>query len=457
MTRRLNLSRRSFLRGVIGGSTVGLALPALEAMFNDSGNLYANGAAIPKRFGVFFWGNGIKRDRWIPSNSGQGGSWSLSPSLMPLAAHKEYLSLVTGHNVKTRNLRGHHAGTVGILSGTELEPRDPMGAGYASTFKTQSIDQFIADRIGSATTYKSIEVGVDERVSKSEGTTLHYLSHNGPDSFNPQEYDPAKVFNRLFGPHFNEPGDVIDVDPELAVRRYILDAVLEDARALSRKLGNTDRARLEQHMDNIDNIHRRLQAMEDATPPTSNTCSRPMTPNDEGTRTAEFQQRRSRLMADLLVMTTACDLTRVWSNIFSGSVSGTAIWDVDSTSIHSLTHDEGGNQPKVQQIVEFIMGEFGYILQRLKETSEGDGNLLDHHVILATSDLSDGKRHDLGDYPILIAGKGGGSLKGDYHYRQTGANASNALLTILRAMGINETSYGAQGGYTNTFIPDLLV
>lgn len=453
--RRLQLSRRSFLRGVCGGAAVTLALPALEAMFDANGAMYANGDPIPKRFGVFFWGNGIKRDRWIPERDGVGSAWDLSPQLLPLGPNKDYLTVITGHDIKTRNLRGHHAGTVGIMSGTELEPRDPGGANYASTFKNKSIDQHVADTLPGGT-YKSLEVGVDERVSRSEGTTLAYLSHNGPDSFNPQEYDPRKVFDRLFGDQFAEPGDIIEVDPELAVRRNVLDAVLADARELQAKVGMADRLRIEEHMSNLSDLQVRLQAIEDATPPKPGVCKRPGEPNDGGTRTAEMQRRRSRLMSDLIAMACACDLTRVWTNLFSGSVSGTAYWSVDSTSFHNLTHNEPGAQPKVHQIVVFIMEEFNYLLQKLRDTPEGDSNLLDHHVILASSDLSDGRAHDLKDYPILLAGKGGGTLRGDIHYRRDGGNASDALLTALRAMGMQDTSYGAQGGYTERVISSIL-
>ena len=273
---------------------------------------------------------------------------------------------------------------------------------------------------------------------------------------NPQEYDPGKVFNRLFGDHFSEPGEVINVNPELAVRRTVLDAVRADAAELRKRLGQRDRDRLDEHMTAISELHARIKSMEQA-PPAPSTCSRPMTPQDKGTRTAKDQRARSRVMADLLVMATACDLTRVWSNLFNGSVAGTAIWEADSASFHTLTHDEGGRQPKVHNAVRFIMGEYNYLLKRFRDTSEGDGNLLDHHLILATSDLSDGRLHDRVDYPIVLGGKAGGMIQGNQHYRNDGANTTDVLLTLLHAMGIHEKSYGQDGGYSDRVVSNILV
>ena len=400
-------------------------------MFNESGTSYANGESIPKRFGVFFWGNGVLADRWDPPTTGH--DWQVSEELEPLAGVKEYVSVVSGTMVKAENRRGHHSGAVGILSGAPLIEQDPGNAGYASTFSRPSIDQVIAGYVSAGTLYRSLEVGVDPRVSRSEGTTLQYLSHNGPDNANPPEYDPAALFARLFGDGFVEPGGVVIADPTLAVRRNILDAVREDTAALKMRLGQTDRHRLDQHLTGIAELQQRLQLIEDQTPPTASACMLPDNPGVIANTNAQEQRRRSRAMADLLAMALACDQTRVWSNQFSGSVAGTNIFSVDSTSVHSLTHDEPGSQPKVHQCVVFVMEEFAYLLEAMRRTPEGDGNLLDHSVIMATSDLSNGRRHNNDNYPILVAGKGGGTLRGNFHHRAQGnPNSSRVLLSLMR-------------------------
>lgn len=450
------LDRRTFLRGALGAAVATVALPPLEIMMNSNGTAFAN-SGIPKRFGVFFWGNGVINSRWNPTATGAGSAWSLSEELSPLANVKSHLTVVSGTRVRNANLRGHHSGAAGILSGHNIIPQDPGGANYASTFAAPSIDQVVAQTIGGGTAFRSLEVGVDERVSEVEGTTLRYLSHNGPDSVNPQEYSPAAVFSRLFGEGFVDPGETPAVDPRLYLRRSVLDAVKTDANELMKRLGAADRARLEEHLDSIGELQTRIENLENASPSTGLACERPTAPETLPTTTAAGQRARSRAMADLLVMATACDLTRVWSNLFNGSVSGTYYWDVDSQmSFHQLTHDEPGDQPKVHQCVMFVMQEFAYLLERFKATPEGDGNLLDNMVILGTSDCSSGKEHSLYDYPILIAGKGGGALRGDYHHRVFNQNASMALLSILHAMDIPATEFGADGGYVDSPIGEIL-
>lgn len=451
---KLSLDRRSFLRGAVLGAAACLALPPLEIMLNSNGTAYADGTPFPKRFGIFFWGNGVVAPHWVPTQTGL--NWTPGEALQPLAAAglKDYINVVSGHDIKTGNPRGHHAGAVGILSGAPLIPQDPGNAGFASTFSTASIDQVIASHIGGSTRFRSLEFGVDPRVSRSEGTTLHHLSHNGPDNVNPAEYNPHNLFTRLFGDGFVETGTP-ERDPRLALRRHILDAVREDAHALQRKLGAQDRARLDQHLEGIGALQQRLRSIEEAPAPPS-ACTMPINPGEIGHDTEERQRQRSRAMADLLAIALACDQTRVWSNLFNGSVSGTIYWGIDpTTNFHQLTHDEPGDQPKVHAIVRFIMGEFAYLLGALRDTPEGDGNLLDNSVILATSDCTSGYRHNITDYPILLAGRGGGSLNTGLHVRGNRSNASNVLLTCMRAMECPGHAFGTEGGYTEQGVSEL--
>jgi len=453
---KTTLDRRTFLRGALGGAVASIALPTMEIMLNTNGTAYANGAPIPKRFGVYFWGNGVVPSRWLPSGTGTG--WNPSEELRPLidAGLRDYINVISGHDIKTGNPRGHHAGTVGILSGAPLIPQDPGNAGYASTFSKPSIDQVVASHVSQGTRFRSLEFGIDPRVTTVEGTTLRYLSHNGPDNANPPEYSPHALFNRLFGDGFSDPNNTEpQVDPRLAIRRNILDAVKEDANRLHKKLGANDRVRLEQHLDGIQALQDRLRTIENAPPPPSS-CSMPVNPGEIGSDTQARQRERSRAMSDLLAMALACDATRVWSNLFNGSVSGTYFWNVDSSnSFHQLTHDEPGNQPKVHQIVMFIMEEFAYLLNALKNTPQGDGNLLDHSVILASSDTNSGQRHNIDDYPIVVAGKGGGALRTGHHVRGLGANTSRVLLTCLKAMNCPHTTFGEAGGMTDRGISEI--
>ena len=113
-------TRRTFLRGMLAGSAVSIGLPTLELFLNNNGTAYANGSTFPKRFGLFFWGNGIHIDRWTPSNTGVGDEWSLSEQLMPFASVKENINVVTGMEVKLTNDLAHGSGPGGFLSGHNI-------------------------------------------------------------------------------------------------------------------------------------------------------------------------------------------------------------------------------------------------------------------------------------------------------------------------------------------------
>src|SRR4029078_2080030 len=177
--------------------------------------------------------------RWTPANTGTG--WTPSLELAPLMPVKDYVSGVAGMEIKTGNERGHHAGCVGILSGAPMISQDHPNSPYASTFSAPRIEQVASAKIGMTTKFKSLEVGVSKRVVGGEGTTLHYLSHNGPDSANPPEYDAAKVVNRIFGADFVAPAPgappmpVVDVSRVL--RKSVLDAVQSELTGLKGKVG----------------------------------------------------------------------------------------------------------------------------------------------------------------------------------------------------------------------------
>lgn len=445
------LHRRTMLRGMFGAAAVGISLPVLDIMLNDNGDALAQGDPLPKRFGLFYWGNGVKVDRWNPGST--GGNYPLSPALMPLAAVKDYVSVVSGMRIMTGNQQGHHAGTVGMMSGAPMIPQDAMGAPFASTYSAPSMDQVVAGHIGGETRFGSIEVGVSESIITGEGTTLRYLSHNGPDNVNPPTYSPREVFNRIFGTGFTPPGEDPVIDPRLALRRSVLDAVMDDASSLRNRLGTVDQTRLDQHLDGVRTLERQIERLESMPePPALSACVLPDQPGEFG-RDALIE--RNRAMSGLLAMALACDQTRVFSNMFSGSVSYTS-YPGAFTGHHTMTHDEGGNQPLVHQITVFIMSRFAELLQALRDTPEGDGNLLDNCVILASTDTADGRGHTIEDYPILVAGRGGGRLRSGVHYRSNGENTSKVLLSCLQAMDLPYDAFGQGGGHVTSPCGDIL-
>jgi hypothetical protein len=429
------ISRRTLLRGLMQGAAVSVALPPLEAMFNLSGTAYACGGGLPLRFGLFFWGNGNLPERWTPT--GEGTSWELSEQLEPLAPVKDLISVVSGMSIKTGNLIPHHSGKAGILSGAPLKVYE--NGREDGTFEIPSIDQVIAAEIGGETIYRSLETGV---LPGTEGN-----SYNGPNNRNPPELSPYAFYERLFGASFREPGEEGVVDPTLALRRSVLDSVMDDISRLDGRVGAADKLRLDQHFTGIRELELRLARLQED-PPSLEACTRPLEPFAEFPEIEGRPQIQAahRAMTDLMVMALACDQTRVFSHWFSDPLTN-KLYPEATAGHHSLTHDEPGSQPEVNMITKFVMGELNYMIERLASIEEGDETLLDHMALLATSEVSKGQTHLLDEMPIIIAGNACGAINQGIHYRSfSGENTSHVLLSLVRAMNISAASFGMEEG-----------
>lgn len=426
------LSRRTMLRGLLGGgAAVTIGLPALEIFLNNNGTAYAGDSSFPKRFGIFFWGNGNLPERWVPA--GNGPDWELSEQLAPLASVKEHITVVSGMKVMTGNSVPHVCGPLGMLSGA------PFPNGDTTTFALPSIDQVIAQAIGGETRFRSIELGVQPG---GQG-----FSYNGPHSVNPPETSPAALFQRLFGPGFVLPGTNATPDPRLALRQSVLDVVKADADRLKGRLGSSDKARLEQHLDGVRAVEKQIQKMQE-NPPSLAACAVPAEPKPDypDVDGRPPMSDISRVMSDILVMALACDQTRVITDWFSQPVND-VLYPGCTMGHHELTHDEPNPQPQVHSIVLYTMTELAYLVGALASVAEGDGTLLDHMAMLVTSDVSYGRAHSIEEYPILIAGTANGALKNGIHYRAPSSdNTSKVLLTLARSMGLTLDSYGQGPG-----------
>lgn len=434
------MKRRTFLRGLFAGAAVSVALPPLEIMLNSTGTALADGEDLPTRFGLWFWGNGIRPEVWVPS--GTGSSWTPSDPLSPLVEVKPWVSVVTGLAVKTGTYP-HHSGITGVLTGTDYHKLRNVRDTIASTFAGPSVDQVVAEAMGSPAPYRSLEVGVTRFRGTDEGSTFTHVSHNGPNDPNPAEYSPRTLYARLFG----GPTDArVDL-----VRQSVLDSVGEQVQGLERKLGSADRARLDRHLTSIRELEGRLD-LED---PSCLPGDAPDVPYEEPGR--EPIEEKNEVMSELLALALACDLTRTFSVQFSSAGAGVVWWQIGASNSHHYTcHTEPMPQPIIQAATKMTMAQFASFCRILRDTEEGDGNVLDRSSILATSDLCDGRRHTLDEYPLLIAGKGGGRLKGGMHVREVGGNVSDAVLTAIRGAGVELPEWGTGAGRTTRTISDLL-
>lgn len=433
-TKKNAIKRRTFLRGVLTtGAAVTVGVPVLDVMLNENGTALAGGEALPVRFGVWFWGNGVRPERWTPSGT---VDWAPSEQLAPIATAgvKPWVSVVTGCEVKTAT-HPHHSGMAAIMTGAHFAQVGTTRDTIVSSFAYPSVDQVAAAHFEGMTPFRSLEFGVTRFRGTDEGTTFQHLSHNGTNNPNPSEYSPSRMFARLFG-------TPVDSQIDLA-RQSVLDAVGQQIRALQPRVSRADRIRLEQHFDSVRALELRLAAGAAA-------CTSPADPGDfpdVGGREQIADQNRA--MSDLCALALACDLTRSFSMFFSTAGSGVIMWPVGaSNGLHQINHDEGPPYPTVHAATVFTMEQLGYFLARLRDTPDAAGsNVLDNVSILATSELGEGWTHSNREFPILIAGRGGGRLRGNVHHRVDRANTSIAVLTALRGAGLPAESFGYDENY----------
>lgn len=452
------MKRRTFLRGSLGaGIVASLGLPVFEAMLNSHGSAFADGTPFPKRFVVWFWGNGNHPEEWAPSAAGEG--WQATGMLEGLSGLEPYINIVTGTTLPTNTDQGlpetrnpHVEGAVGILTGGRPLMHESFdGSGGDWNFMTApepSIDVLVANEIGGGTQHKLLTTAVTQLhgvASGKPGTAVRYISHNGPYNINAPTNTPHELFDTLFGggiPSFEPDGPT----PEALARASVLDTVRADAHALKSRLGSTDRARLDQHLTGIRELELRLRATPMA-PPVGGSCAQMMRPE-----TVESYRQRAQLFADVVSMAFACDLSRVATIEFSSPASHVAYPDVhegpleiggSAHSFHEYQHLAGRDEP-VREALKYFVSTYGDFVRTMQAMPEGDGSLLDQACVLGTSELSTGENHGFRNYPVLISGKAGGTLKypGVHIQKSSDVPATQIIYTCLRAMGVQSTEWG---------------
>lgn len=435
------MKRRTILRGF---GTV-MALPWLESLVIQStaAGQSADTQKHPKRMVFVYSPNGVIQDKWTPI--AEGTDYELPPTLQPLSAVKDKLIVFTNLSQDNGRAKGdgggdHARGTASFLTGEH--PYKTDGAAIRSGI---SVDQVAAAQMGFETPLPSLVVGTEQggRAGNCDsGYSCAYssaISWKSPTTPIMKEVNPRLVFERLFG---DGVGSVERRQKRDADRRSILDVVAEDARRLQKSLGQTDRRKVEEYFQSVREIEQRIEhavppktAPADATAPTG-------VPDD--------YEAHVRLMYDLIVLSLQTDSTRIATFMAGNAGNNRAYVEVGAREgWHSLSHHQ--NDPEkvavLERIDEFQMKQFGYFLERLKSIEEGDETLLDHCMVLYGSELGDGNRHSHHDLPILLAGRGGGSLESGRHIRcapETPLN--NLFLSMLDRMGTSVDELGDSTG-----------
>lgn len=429
---RPRLSRRTFLRGA--GAL--LALPWLEAMLPRVAR--AQGAASARRFLGWYVPCGIHMAAWTPANTGI--NYTPSPILSPLAPLRSEVLVLSGlsNRAGQDSVAGDHArGTGCFLTATRVKRTE--GADIQNGI---SLDQVIAQSIGSATTLPSLQLGAEGGGSTGNcdsGYSCAYarnISWAGPQTPLAKETNPRSAFDRLF-----QGGDAQLSAEERERRRQlrlsVLDAVGEDAHRLRLELGSSDRQKLDEYLGGVRELELRVENL------TGSACqvSEPADP-------ADFPAR-VRAMSDIIVLAFRCDLTRVITFMQGNAGSNqTYPWLDVFDGHHQLSHHQGNpiNHAQLQAIDTWEVEQFAYLLGQLAAVQEPGGSLLDSALVFFSSEIEDGDAHRHTNMPVLLAGRGGGAVVPGSHRRWTTEQpVANLFLTILAAFGIERASFGDQG------------
>jgi hypothetical protein len=434
------LPRRTFLRGL--GAAI--ALPALDAMTPALATPAAKSA--PLRLAFTYVPNGVTLPDWTPTGTGAG--FELPRILAPLAPHRDDVLVLTGLAQKNAYALGdgpgdHARAAAAYLTG--VHPRKTAGADIQNGV---SVDQIAAAHIGADTRFRSIELGCDDSRAVGNcdsGYSCAYtnsLSWRSPTSPMPPETNPRLAFERLFGAF--DAG----LDPETRARRTyyrrsILDAVMERTRALATDLGPSDRRKLDEYVTSIREIERRIELAEQD--------MRDLPPGLEApTGVPVLYADYARLMFDLQVVAFQADLTRV-STLMMGREGSLRTYPEIGVPDphHPLTHH--GGKPdwieRVTQINRHHMELFGGFVQKLKDTADGDGTLLDHCLVVYGSGIADGDKHSHENLPVLLVGRGGGLSPGRHVVYPEDTPMTNLYLTLLDRLGIREDAIGDSTGH----------
>ena len=442
--------RRTFLRGCAAGiGATALALPTFEGLLNGNGTAYADGTPLPKRFGVWYFGNGIRSEMWMPVNTGPGWMPPQDGELEPLMEMRDKVTVVSGMDVPF-TVGAHAPGHFGMLCGSFDEE--------AQTGHAPSIDQVIAHEW--ATTdpraFGSIQAACSIRGKGSSERPVKLSRGLDGGTIRPAFY-PGELFDRLFM------SSAFSMDAQEEARRRMrgraLDVVLDDARELRQRLGVADQRRLDAHMQNVSELRDRLTVYRDAC---AMLPSRPEGAMEDPGH--ELLEEKNEILADILVMAMACGLSRVFSYQFTCSQADTLFWQLGATEgLHVLTHDDRPDTTtpgriqaeKVHECVRFTMAQLNVMLRKMDAVQEGEMSLLDRSCVMVTSEVS--HNHSKRNMPVLLCGGAGGRLRQGIHHAAGGQSSSRVLLTALRAMDIDAAEFGEGAGHVTEPLHELLL
>ena len=434
-----HLSRRTVLRGV--GATI--ALPLLDSMVPALTALSKTAAAPVRRLGVFYVPNGMAMGYWLPKT--EGVLAELPPTLASLAPFRDQVLVLSGLADEAANLTltgGDHARSSGTF--LTCEPYEAISDSNLRAAVT--MDQVVARQLGKETQLASLELALESVavLGACDGTSCamtNSIAWRTPTTPLPCENDPRAVFERLFG--LSGSTDAASRRTSIERDRSILDSVTEDVGNLDRILESGDRVKLNEYLESVRDVERRVQKAEEQLSRELPVIDQPMgIPSDYG--------EHAKVMMDLLALAYQTDLTRVSTFMLAREVSGRAYPEIGvSDSHHPLSHHQ--NLPAklegLHKVNAYHMEQFAHLVKRLSTTPEGDGTLLDHSLLVYGTGISDSNTHFHDDLPIAVVGGTGAGLRSGRHIRYPqGTPLANLWVTVLDMMGVPVETFGDSTG-----------
>ena len=426
--------RRRMLRGMMNGAAITVGLPLLDCFLDTNGTALANGAPLPVCFGSWVAGLGFNPGHWEPKTS--GANYAMAPELEALSPLKDKINIYSG-------LNGYLDGKPNVVhqTGYQVCINGAVAAGGGEN--APSIDQTIADAIGTSTRFRSLEV------SPAGSRSSH--SRRSASAVNPAEISPAALYTRIFGPDFRDPNAAsFTPDPLVMARRSVLSAVDDHRQRLVQNVGAADRARLDEYFTALRGLEQQLD-LELQKPAPLEACSNPGAVQEAAPGTEiETVIKNNQLFSGLMAHALACGQTRVFTVEFGGMSAHKA---GDSATFHTLTHEEGtdlalGYQPTVHWFMLRVAEGFRDMVAALDGIREGDGTLLDRCLVMFATDTGNARYHSMDNIPLLTAGRAGGRMKSGIHLAAQGDPVTRVGLTVQQAMGVPVSAWGTESNRT---------
>jgi hypothetical protein len=439
---RKHIPRRTFLHGM----GVTLALPLLDSMVPAQTPLRRTAAKPQIRLGFLYIPHGAHMANWTPI--GDGADFELSRILSPLKPVQDQVVVVSGlaHRLAGPVGQGDGGGDHGRSPSVWLNGVHPKRTEGEDVRAGTTIDQIAAQQMGQDTLLPSLELATEDTTGLLGAcdvgfscTYINTISWKTPTTPLPMEINPRAVFDHLFGDGSNAAERLARLERE----RSILDAVTSQVHRLQGGLGANDRNRVAEYLDNIREVERRIQLAEKQDGSSGDLPPTPIGIPDD-------HEEHSKLMMDLMALAFQADITRVSTFMMAREVSYRTFPKIGVTDpFHPTSHHQ--NEPQklenLTKINTYHVGLVAHLLEKLKATPDGDGNLLDHSLILYGSCMSNPNVHNHSPLPVFVAGGAGGRMKGGRHIKNpTDTPMTNLLASILDKAGIHENAVGDSTG-----------